>query len=271
MATDDKNTPPQPDAAAPGRDASKEEKPPVPQDAAASAASSSPTAGAAGAPTAGASKEEKPLQLKLVAMGLDAQEKGEVALPAHLFGLAPRRDILHSMVRWQLARRRAGTHRTKPRSEIHGSGRKAWRQKGSGRARHGNRKSNIFRGGGKAHGPVLRSHAHGLPKKVRRLALRHALSAKCRAGELMILDAARCDEGKTAALKAQFAKLKLDNALIVDGAAVQTEFGRATANIRRVDVLPAQGINVYDILRHKSLVLTRAALAQLTERLGEAS
>ena len=210
-------------------------------------------------------------QLKLVALGLDAQEKGEVALPPHLFGLQPRKDILHSMVRWQLARRRAGTHRSKPRSEIQGRSGKAWRQKGSGRARHGNRKANIFRGGGKAHGPVVRSHAHGLPKKVRRLALRHALSAKCRAGELMILDAAECDAGKTAALKAQLAKLQLDHALIVDGREPQAEFQRAAANIARVNVLPEQGINVYDILRHKRLVLTRAALSALTQRLGEAS
>jgi len=216
-------------------------------------------------PTAGAG------ELKLVALGLDAQEKGEVALPPHLFGLQPRKDILHSMVRWQLARRRAGTHRSKPRSEIQGRSGKAWRQKGSGRARHGNRKSNIFRGGGKAHGPVVRSHAHGLPKKVRRLALRHALSAKCRAGELMILDAAECDAGKTAALKAQLAKLQLDHALIVDGREPQAEFQRAAANIERVNVLPEQGINVYDILRHKRLVLTRAALSALTQRLGEAS
>jgi len=227
----------------------------------------------AGAPASDKPSDKLPTagELKLVALGLDAQEKGEVALPPHLFGLQPRKDILHSMVRWQLARRRAGTHRSKPRSEIQGRSGKAWRQKGSGRARHGNRKSNIFRGGGKAHGPVVRSHAHGLPKKVRRLALRHALSAKCRAGELMILDAAECDAGKTAALKAQLAKLQLDHALIVDGREPQAEFQRAAANIERVNVLPEQGINVYDILRHKRLVLTRAALSALTQRLGEAS
>ena len=233
-------------------------------------AASKPTAGAptAGAPTAGAPTASVPTAS---AMGLDAKAKGEVQLNPLLFGLTPRADILHSMVRWQLAKRRAGTHRTKPRAEIHGSGRKAWRQKGSGRARHGNRKSNIFRGGGKAHGPVVRSHAHGLPKKMRRLALRHALSAKCRAGELMILDAAQSENGKTAVLASQLKALRLEHALIVDGRALEPQFCRAAANIPHVDVLPAQGINVYDILRHKWLVLTRPALAALDERLGAAS
>lgn len=197
---------------------------------------------------------------------LDAQKAGTVALDDAVFGLTPRVDILHRMVVWQLAKRQAGTHKTKIRSEIRGTTKKFGRQKGSGGARHGNRKANIFVGGGRAHGPVVRSHAIGLPKKVRKLALKHALSDKAQAKQIIVLDAAKSKTGKTAVLKTQFEKLGIRNALIVDGTP-NDQFVRAARNIPHIDVLPVVGINVYDILRRETLVLTKAALGSLEERL----
>ncbi|HAT08012.1 MAG TPA: 50S ribosomal protein L4, partial [Rhodobiaceae bacterium] len=155
---------------------------------------------------------------------------------------------------------------TKPRGEITGTSKKFGRQKGSGGARHGNRKSNIFIGGGKAHGPVVRSHAIDLPKKVRALALKMALSSKQADESLVVLADAKSKDGKTAGLKKQLTKLGIDNALVIDGADVDGNFARAARNIAHIDVLPAQGINVYDILRRDKLVLTKAALDSLKER-----
>jgi len=197
---------------------------------------------------------------------LDAKADGEVTLDKAVFGIEPRADILQRMVNYQLAKRQAGTHKTKPRGEIIGTTKKFGRQKGGGGARHGNRKSNIFIGGGKAHGPVVRSHAIDLPKKVRALALKMALSSKQADESLVVLADAKSKDGKTAGLKKQLTKLGIDNALVIDGAEVDGNFARAARNIAHIDVLPAQGINVYDILRRDKLVLTKAALDSLKER-----
>lgn len=197
---------------------------------------------------------------------LEAESKGSVKLDASVFGVEPRADILQRMVVWQLAKRRGGNRRTKPRGEIVGTTQKFGRQKGSGRARHGNRKSNIFVGGGKAHGPVVRSHAIGLPKKVRALALKMALAAKTRESQLVVLEEATSKDGKTGDLRRQLSGLGIDSALIVDGAQVDANFARAARNIIGIDVLPTAGINVYDILRRDKLVLTKAALSGLEER-----
>jgi large subunit ribosomal protein L4 len=191
---------------------------------------------------------------------------GSIELLDSIFGLDPRRDILHRMVRYQLAKRQAGTHKTKGRSEIKGSTKKFVRQKGSGGARHGNRKAPLFRGGGKAFGPVPRSHASKLPKKVRMLALKHALSAKVKANELIVLDKATVAEPKSKALREQLDGLGLSSALIIDGSQLDDNFSLAARNIPRVDVLPIEGINVYDILRREKLVLTKDAVSALEKR-----
>jgi large subunit ribosomal protein L4 len=204
--------------------------------------------------------------MKLDVTTLDGGEAGSVDLVEAIFGLEPRADILHRAVRWQLAKRQAGTHKTLGRSEINRTGKKVYKQKGTGNARHGSARAPIFRGGGRAFGPVVRSHAHDLPKKVRTLALKLALSAKAKDGAIIVLDKASVDAPKTKALAAQFGKLGLANALIIDGAAVEANFGLATRNIPNVDVLPVQGINVYDVLRREKLVLTRAAVAALEAR-----
>ena len=197
---------------------------------------------------------------------LDAKKAGTVELPDEVFGLEPRPDILHRMVRYQLAKRRGGTVSVKDRSQINATTAKMYRQKGTGRARHGSKKAPIFRGGGKAFGPKPRSHAIELPKKVRALALKHALSSKAKTDTLVVLESCELKDGKTKELKSRFAKLGFGSALIVDGASVQGEFARAARNIPNVDVLPVQGINVYDILRHDTLVLTKAALEALEAR-----
>ena len=197
---------------------------------------------------------------------LEAKKAGTVELADSIFGLEPRQDILHRMVTWQLAKRQAGTHKTQTRAEVSRTGAKLGNQKGGGRARHGSRRSGIFVGGGKAFGPVVRSHAIDLPKKMRALALKHALSAKSQAGELVVLDAATAEAPKTKALAEAFRKLGFDNALIVDGAELNENFALAARNIVGIDVLPVQGINVYDILRRQKLVLTKAAVAALEAR-----
>lgn len=204
--------------------------------------------------------------MELKVSTLDGKQSGAMKLAEEVFGHEPREDILHRMVRYQLAKRQAGTHKTKGRSEITATGAKMYRQKGTGRARHSTDKAPQFRGGGRAHGPVVRSHAIGLPKKVRALALCHALSAKARAGELIVLDKAETKEPKTAALRKQFDKLGLASALIVDGAELNENFRLAARNIAGIDVLPVQGINVYDILRRDRLVLTKAAIEALEAR-----
>ncbi len=198
---------------------------------------------------------------------LAGEAAGEIELADEVFGLEPRADILHRVVRWQLAKRQAGTHKTKTRGEVSYSTKKIVRQKGSGGARHGDKGVTQFRHGGNAKGPVVRSHAHDIQKKVRALGLRHALSAKAKAGELIVLDEAKLESGKTKELKAAFDKLGLAKALIIDGSAVDEGFARAARNIPNVDVLPSVGANVYDILRRDRLVLTKAAVAALEERL----
>lgn len=197
---------------------------------------------------------------------LDAGNAGEVELSDAIFGLEPRTDLIHRMVRYQQLKRMAGTHHVQDRSEVTTTGKKMYRQKGTGGARHGDKGVPQFRGGGKAFGPKPRSHAIDLPKKVRALALRHALSAKAKAGEILVLDKAESADGKTKGLKEQFGKLELTNALIIDGAEIESGFARAARNIPNIDVLPVQGINVYDILRRKRLVLTRAAIEALEAR-----
>jgi large subunit ribosomal protein L4 len=197
---------------------------------------------------------------------IDNGSAGEIELSDAIFGLEPRSDLIHRMVRWQLLKRRAGTHHVQDRSEVTTTGKKMYRQKGTGGARHGDKAVPQFRGGGKAFGPKPRSHAVDLPKKVRALALKHALSAKVRAGEVLVLDKAASADGKTKGLKQAFEKLELTNALIIDGAEVEVGFARAARNIPNIDVLPVQGINVYDILRRKRLVLTKAALEALEAR-----
>lgn len=197
---------------------------------------------------------------------LDAKKAGTVDLSDDVFGLDPRADLLHRMVRYQLAKRRAGNSSSQDRSQVNATTAKMYRQKGTGRARHGSKKAPIFRGGGKSFGPKPRSFAHDLPKKVRALALKHALSAKVKKDELIVIDSCELKGGKTNALKSRFAKLGFVSALIIDGATVEESFARAARNIPRVDVLPVQGINVYDILRHDKLVLTKAALEALEAR-----
>jgi len=205
--------------------------------------------------------------MELKIMTLDGGEAGTVALPEEIFGLEPRADILHRCVRWQLAKRQRGTHDVKNRSEINRTGKKIYRQKGTGSARHGPARVNLFRGGGRSFGPTPRSHAIDLPKKVRALALKHALSAKARDGAIIVLDQASLNAGKTKALRTNFTKLGLSNALIIDGVELDAKFALAARNIRNIDVLPVQGINVYDILRRHVLVLTRTALQALEARL----
>jgi large subunit ribosomal protein L4 len=197
---------------------------------------------------------------------LDAKKAGTVELSDAVFGLEPRADILQRMVRYQLAKRRSGTVSVKDRSEINRTGHKAYKQKGTGQARHGSRRANLFRGGGRSFGPKPRSFAIDLPKKVRALALKHALSSKAKTKTLMLIDTIELKDGKTKELKSRFAKLGLGSALIIDGAEVHAAFARAARNLPRVDVLPVQGINVYDILRHDTLVLTKAALEALEAR-----
>ena len=204
--------------------------------------------------------------MELKVTTLDGAAAGSVELSDAIFGLSPRTDLIQRCVTWQLAKRRAGTHKVKNRAEINRTGKKMYRQKGTGSARHGSARVNIFRGGGRAFGPVVRSHAIDLPKKVRALALRHALSAKAKDGGIVVLDKASVSEGRTKALRDHFGKLGWSNALIIDGAEVDANFRLAARNIPDVDVLPVQGINVYDILRRHTLVLTRAAIDALEAR-----
>jgi len=204
--------------------------------------------------------------MKLTVRNLDNQEVGDIELAEEVFGLPVRRDILARVVNWQLAKRRAGTHKTKGISDISGTTKKPYKQKGTGRARQGSLRSPQFRGGAVIFGPVVRSHEFDLQKKVRRLGLKTALSAKQAEGKLVVLEEARLDDAKTKALRARFDALGWASVLIIDGA-VNESFARAARNLPRVDVLPEQGANVYDILRRDTLVLTRAAVQQLEARL----
>jgi large subunit ribosomal protein L4 len=206
--------------------------------------------------------------MELKVTTLDGNDAGSVELPDAIFGLTPRPDILQRCVRWQLAKRQRGTHKVKNRSEINRTGKKIYRQKGTGGARHGSARANIFRGGGRAFGPVVRSHAIDLPKKVRALALKHALSSKAKDGGIIVLDQAAVDgdRAKTKGLKERFGKLGFTSALIIDGAELNGNFALAARNIPNIDVLSIRGINVYDIMRREKLVLTRAALTALEAR-----
>jgi large subunit ribosomal protein L4 len=204
--------------------------------------------------------------MKLDVINLDGGKAGSVELSDELFGLDPRADILHRVVRWQRARAQAGTHKVKTRSEVSYSTKKIYRQKGTGGARHGSRKAPIFRKGGIYKGPTPRSHGHDLTKKFRVLGLKHALSAKAKAGELVIIDAAT-SEGKTAQLAKQVKNLGWKRALIIDGATVNEGFAKAARNIEGLDVLPTIGANVYDILRRDILVITKEGIEALEARL----
>jgi large subunit ribosomal protein L4 len=197
---------------------------------------------------------------------LEGKEAGSVSLSDEIFGLEPRIDIVQRCVNWQLAKRQRGTHKVKQKDEIWRTGKKMYAQKGTGGARHGSARVSQFRGGGRAFGPVVRSHAIGLPKKVRALALRHALSSKAKDGGIVVIDSLSLKDAKTKTLAAQFGKLSLVNALIIGGAEVEVNFANAARNIPNIDVLPIQGINVYDIMRRKTLVLTKAALDALEAR-----
>jgi large subunit ribosomal protein L4 len=204
--------------------------------------------------------------MKLDVTTLEGGAAGSVELDEAIFGLEPRADLLARCVRWQLAKRQAGTHAVKNRSEIDRTTRKVYKQKGTGSARHGAASAPQFRGGGRAFGPQVRSHAHDLPKKVRALALRHALSSKAKDASLIVVDEVTLAEPKTKVLVERFGKLGLANALIIGGTEIETNFQRAARNIPNVDVLPVQGINVYDILRREKLVLTKAAVDALEAR-----
>ena len=203
--------------------------------------------------------------IKSVALG--GEDGQEVHLPDEIFGLEPRADILHRVVRWQRAKSQQGTHKVKTRSETSYSRRKMIRQKGAGSSRRGDRNSPILRGGGVYKGPAPRSHAHDLPKKIRKLGLKHALSVKATDGKISVLVAAELESGRTSELKALIGSLGWKKTLVIDGPNIEAGFVRAAANIPGLDVLPSQGANVYDILRHDQLVLTEAGLKGLQERL----
>ncbi|MEC8630361.1 MAG: 50S ribosomal protein L4 [Pseudomonadota bacterium] len=204
--------------------------------------------------------------MKLDVINLDGGNAGSVDLIDDIFGLEPRADILHRVVRWQRNNAQAGTHKVKTRSETSYSTKKIYRQKGTGGARHGDRNAPIFRKGGVYKGPTPRSHGHDLTKKFRKLGLRHALSAKAKEGSLVIIESAET-EGKTAALAKQVANLGWKRALIIDGATVNEGFARAARNIEGLDVLPTMGANVYDILKRDTLVITKAGVEALEARL----
>ena len=204
--------------------------------------------------------------MKLDVIKLDGGKAGDIELNADLFGLEPRADILHRVVRWQRNNAQAGTHKVKTRSETSYSTKKIYRQKGTGGARHGDRNAPIFRKGGIYKGPTPRSHAHDLPKKVRKLGLIHALSAKAKAGQLVVIENAAA-EGKTGALAKQVKELGWKRALVIDGAEVNEGFAKAAANITGLDVLPSMGANVYDILKRDTLVITKAGVEALEARL----
>ncbi|MFO1012425.1 MAG: 50S ribosomal protein L4 [Caulobacteraceae bacterium] len=208
--------------------------------------------------------------MKIDVIKLDGGKGGSVDLPDDIFGIEEiRGDILQRCVTWQLAKRRAGTHKIQVRNEVSRTGKKMYRQKGTGGARHGSRRAAQFVGGAKAHGPVVRSHEFGLNKKVRALALRHALSSKAKDGSLIILDQATAETAKTAGLRDSLTKIGVTNALIIAGPEVDANFKLAARNIPNLDVLPNAGLNVYDVLRRHTLVLTKAAVDAIKARFEE--
>ncbi len=205
--------------------------------------------------------------MKLDVIKLDGKKSGSVDLGDEIFGLEPRADILHRVVRWQRNNAQAGTHKVKTRSEVSYSTKKIYRQKGTGGARHGARSAPIFRGGGVYKGPTPRSHGHELTKKFRKLGLRHALSAKATAGELVVIDTAELKDAKTSVLAKAIKELGWKRALVIDGAEVSENFAKAARNIEGLDILPSMGANVYDILKRDTLVLTKAGVEALEARL----
>lgn len=205
--------------------------------------------------------------MKLAVKTLDNKEAGDITLDKDVFGVEIRQDIIHSMIHYQLNKRRAGTHKTKDVSEVSGTGKKPHSQKGTGQARAGQKRRPQTVGGGVAHGPVPRSHATDMPKKIRKLALRIALSSKAKEGKLIILDNATAKDHKTKAMAKALEKMGIESALIVGGKEIDANFARATANLPRIDVLPSQGANVYDIMRRDTLILTKDAVNDLTEKL----
>ncbi|KSB89543.1 50S ribosomal protein L4 [Caulobacter vibrioides] len=208
--------------------------------------------------------------MKLDVIKLDGGKAGSVDLDDAIFGIEDiRGDILQRVVTWQLAKRRSGNHKIQVRNEVSRTSKKMYKQKGTGGARHGSRRAAQFVGGAKAHGPVVRSHAFDLPKKIRALALRHALASKAKAGSLLVLDSAVLTEAKTAALRANFDKIGLKNALVIAGPEVDANFKLAARNIPNVDVLPNAGLNVYDVLRRHTLVLTKDAVEAISARFAE--
>ena len=208
--------------------------------------------------------------MKLDVIKLDGGKGGSIELADDIFGIEEiRGDILQRVVTWQLAKRRSGNHKIQVRNEVSRTGKKMYKQKGTGGARHGSRRAAQFVGGAKAHGPVVRSHAFDLPKKIRALALRHALSSKAKAGSLVVLDSVVLTEAKTAALRATFDKIGLKNALVIAGPEVDANFKLAARNIPNVDVLPNAGLNVYDVLRRQTLVLTKDAIVAISARFAE--
>ncbi|HHX90679.1 MAG TPA: 50S ribosomal protein L4 [Paracoccus sp.] len=207
--------------------------------------------------------------MKLDVIKLDSGKAGEIELNAEIFGLEPRGDILQRVVRWQRAKAQQGTHSTLGKSEVSYSTKKIYRQKGTGGARHGSRKASIFRKGGVYAGPVSRSHAFDLPKKVRALGLKHALSAKASAGELVVVEDLNLADAKTSAVAKAVKENGWKRVLVIDGVDVNESFARAARNLEGVDVLPSMGANVYDILRRDTLVITRAGVEALEARLGK--
>jgi large subunit ribosomal protein L4 len=206
--------------------------------------------------------------MQIVVKTLEAEDAGTIELADAVFGLEPRADILQRVVLWQLAKRRAGTHKVKSRGEVAGSTAKIYKQKGTGRARHGNKRAPIFRTGGRAHGPTPRDHGFDLPKKVRALGLRMALSDKAKSGKLIVVDKLELDQPRTKELVARLGKLGLDKVLFVGPAELQVNFALASRNLTQVDVLPSVGANVYDILRSDQLVISKEAAQELQERLA---
>ena len=208
--------------------------------------------------------------MKLDVINLDGGKAGSVDLDDAIFGIADiRGDILQRVVTWQLAKRRSGNHKIQVRNEVSRTGKKMYKQKGTGSARHGSRRAAQFVGGAKAHGPVVRSHAFDLPKKIRAMALRHALSSKAKSGSIIVLDTAVLTDPKTAALRATFDKMGLKNALVIAGPEVDGNFKLAARNIPNIDVLPNAGLNVYDVLRRHTLVLTKDAVEAISARFAE--
>jgi large subunit ribosomal protein L4 len=205
--------------------------------------------------------------MKLDVINLDGGKGGSIELADEIFGIEEiRGDILQRVVTWQLAKRRAGTHKIQVRNEVSRTSKKMYKQKGTGGARHGSRRAAQFVGGAKAHGPVVRSHAFDLPKKVRALALRHALSSKAKDGSLIVVDTVAIKEAKTAALREQLGKIGVTHALVIAGTEVDNNFKLAARNIPNVDVLPNAGLNVYDVLRRKTLILTKDAVEAIQAR-----